>query len=267
MSDAVSQALIEKAEALMPGGVNSPVRAFRAVGGHPIFIEKASGARMFGADGKSYIDYMGSWGAAILGHAHPEVVRAVQTAAEGGLSFGAPTEREIRFAEAIKRIYPSIEMMRCVSSGTEATMSALRAARGFTGREVIVKFDGAYHGHADALLVKAGSGAATFGAPDSAGVPATTVANTVTAPYNDAGALRDLFEREGSRIAAVIVEPVAGNMGCVPPERGFLESIGELCSRHGALSIFDEVMTGSRLSAGGAQGLFGIRPDMTCLGK
>src|ERR1041385_4091721 len=267
MSDPISSALESRAERLMPGGVNSPVRAFRAVGGHPVFVRSAHGARVVGADGREYIDYVGSWGPAILGHAHPAVVVAVQRAAEDGLSFGAPTELEIEFAEVVTRRYPSIEMLRCVSSGTEATMSALRAARGFTGRDVIVKFDGAYHGHADALLVKAGSGAATFGAPDSAGVPATTVANTVTAPYNDADALRDLFEREGSRIAAVIVEPVAGNMGCVPPERGFLESIGELCSRHGALSIFDEVMTGSRLSAGGAQGLFGIRPDMTCLGK
>ena len=267
MSDAVSQALIEKAEALMPGGVNSPVRAFRAVGGHPIFIERAAGARIFGADGKSYIDYVGSWGAAILGHAHPEVVRAVQRAAEGGLSFGAPTEREIRFAEEIRRTYPSIEMLRCVSSGTEATMSALRAARGFTGRDVIVKFDGAYHGHADALLVKAGSGAAPFGAPDSAGVPAATVSTTVTAPYNDAAALRGLFEREGARIAAVIVEPVAGNMGLVPPEPGFLEAIVDLCRKHGAVSIFDEVMTGCRVARGGAQERYGLKPDMTCLGK
>jgi glutamate-1-semialdehyde 2,1-aminomutase len=267
MSDSVSKALLERAERLMPGGVNSPVRAFRAVGGHPVFVEKAFGARMLSADGKEYIDYIGSWGAAILGHAHPGVVLAVREAAEGGLSFGAPTEREIKFAEAIQGLYPSIEMLRCVSSGTEATMSALRAARGFTGRDVIVKFDGAYHGHADALLVKAGSGAATFGSPDSGGVPAATVATTVTAPYNDARALEQLFEREGTRIAAVIVEPVAGNMGLVPPAPGFLEAIVELCRKHGAVSIFDEVMTGSRVARGGAQARFGLRPDMTCLGK
>ncbi len=267
MSDSVSKTLLDRAERLMPGGVNSPVRAFRAVGGHPVFVQRAFGARLVGADGKEYIDYIGSWGAAILGHAHPEVVRAVHQATEGGLSFGAPTEREIRFAEAVVRLYPSIEMLRCVSSGTEATMSALRAARGYTGRDVIVKFDGAYHGHADALLVKAGSGAATFGTPDSAGVPAGTVATTVTAPYNDSTALAELFAREGARIAAVIVEPVAGNMGCVPPAAGFLESIVSLCKGHGAVSIFDEVMTGSRLAPGGAQERFGLRPDMTCLGK
>jgi glutamate-1-semialdehyde 2,1-aminomutase len=267
MTDPISASLMGRAERVIPGGVNSPVRAFRAVGGHPIFIRSAHGARLVGADGREYVDYVGSWGPAILGHAHPRVVLAVQRAAEDGLSFGAPTELEVEFAEAIIKRYPSIEKLRCVSSGTEATMSALRAARGFTGRDVIVKFDGAYHGHADALLVKAGSGAATFGAPDSAGVPAAVVASTVTAPYNDASALRDLFEREGARIAAVIVEPVAGNMGCVPPAAGFLEAILDLCARHGAVSIFDEVMTGSRLSAGGAQQLFGLRPDMTCLGK
>lgn len=267
MSDPVSNSLMARAERLMPGGVNSPVRAFRAVGGHPIFVKSAHGARLVGADGTEYIDYVGSWGPAILGHAHPGVVAAVREAAGSGLSFGAPTEREIDFADAIVARYPSVEMLRCVSSGTEATMSALRAARGFTGRDVIVKFDGAYHGHADALLVKAGSGAATFGSPDSAGVPASTVAATVVAPYNDVGALRELFAREGARIAAVIVEPVAGNMGCVPPAPGFLESIVELCEQHGAVSIFDEVMTGSRLSRGGAQQRYGLRPAMTCLGK
>lgn len=267
MSDSISAQWLERAERLLPGGVNSPVRAFRAVGGHPIFVQRASGARIFGADGKAYVDYVGSWGPAILGHAHPEVVRAVCEAAASGLSFGAPTALEVQFAEAIVAKYPSIEMLRAVSSGTEATMSALRAARGFTGRDVIVKFDGAYHGHADALLVKAGSGAATFGAPDSAGVPLGTVANTVTSPYNGGEALRELFARESSRIAAVIVEPVAGNMGCVPPVPGFLETIIELCRAHGAISIFDEVMTGCRLAAGGAQEYFGLRPDMTCLGK
>jgi glutamate-1-semialdehyde 2,1-aminomutase len=267
MSDAVSHALLERAERLMPGGVNSPVRAFRAVGGSPVFIARASGARLFGADGASYIDYVGSWGAAILGHAHPGVLRAVYDAAEGGLSFGAPTEREVRFAEVICDLYPSVEMLRCVSSGTEATMSALRAARGHTGRDVIVKFEGAYHGHADALLVKAGSGAATFGSPDSAGVPATTVASTVVAPYNDAFALKQLFEHEGARIAAVIVEPVAGNMGLVPPRPGFLETVVDLCRSYGAVSIFDEVMTGCRVARGGAQERYELRPDMTCLGK
>ncbi|MBM4361107.1 MAG: glutamate-1-semialdehyde 2,1-aminomutase [Deltaproteobacteria bacterium] len=267
MSDPRSAALLARAERLLPGGVNSPVRAFRAVGGSPIFVASASGARLRGADGREYVDYVGSWGPAILGHAHPALVRAVQTAAERGLSFGAPTELEVEFAEAVVERYPSIEMLRCVSSGTEATMSALRAARGYTGRDVIVKFDGAYHGHSDALLVAAGSGAATFGTPDSAGVPAATVANTMTAPYNDVAALRDLFAREGSRIAAVIVEPVAGNMGCVPPAGGFLEAIVELCQASGALSIFDEVMTGSRLARGGAQELYGLRPDLTCLGK
>ena len=258
---------MERAERLMPGGVNSPVRAFRAVGGHPLFIARALGARVFDADNHAYLDYIGSWGPAILGHAHPDVVRSVAETAAKGLSFGAPTEGEVRFADAIIARYPSIEMMRCVSSGTEATMSALRLARGFTGRDVIVKFDGAYHGHSDSLLVKAGSGAATFGNPDSAGVPAAIVQNTVTAPYNAPAALRDLFAQSGSRIAAVIVEPVAGNMGCVPPEPGFLGAILALCREHGAVSIFDEVMTGCRVAKGGAQGLYGMTPDLTCLGK
>jgi len=267
MGHSASDKLMERAERLMPGGVNSPVRAFRAVGGHPLFIARAAGARVFDADGNAYIDYIGSWGPAILGHAHPAVVASVTAAAANGLSFGAPTEFEVRFAEVIRDLYPSMAMMRCVSSGTEATMSALRVARGFTGRDVIVKFDGAYHGHSDALLVKAGSGAATFGNPDSAGVPAGVVENTATLPYNDIAALSDFFAREGSRIAAVIVEPVSGNMGCVPPQPQFLETILELCTRYGALSIFDEVMTGSRVARGGAQGLFGMSPDLTCLGK
>ena len=267
MSDEISAQLLQRAERLIPGGVNSPVRAFRAVGAQPIFIESARGSKLFGADGREYLDYVGSWGPAILGHAHPEVVRAVQTRAELGLGFGAPTKLEVELAEAIAERYPSIQMLRCVSSGTEATMSALRAARGFTGRDVIVKFDGCYHGHSDALLVKAGSGLDTFGNPDSAGVPVAVVANTASLPFNDPGALSELFQRDGERIAAVIVEPVVGNMGLVPPQPGFLEHILELCQRHGAVSIFDEVMTGSRLSAGGAQGLFGMTPDMTCLGK
>jgi len=267
MSDAKSEELQRAAELLLPGGVNSPVRAFRAVGGHPVFVERAHGARLVGADGREYLDYIGSWGPAILGQAEPHVVRAVQEAAESGLSFGAPTALEVRFARAIVERYPSIEMLRCVSSGTEATMSALRVARGHTRRSVIVKFDGAYHGHADALLVKAGSGAATFGNPDSAGVPEGMVATTATLPYNDLAALKALFLARGAEIAAVIVEPVAGNMGCVPPEPGFLAGIIELCEAHGALSIFDEVMTGSRLARGGAQELFGLRPHLTCLGK
>jgi glutamate-1-semialdehyde 2,1-aminomutase len=258
---------MERARKRIVAGVNSPVRAFNAVGGSPPFIDHAEGCHVTDADGNRYLDYVGSWGPAILGHAHPAVVRRVQEMAAKGLSFGAPTAIEVDFAEAINERYPSIEMLRCVSSGTEATMSALRAARGFTGRDVIVKFDGAYHGHSDALLVKAGSGAATFGAVDSGGVPADMVKNTVTVAYNDPAALGELFAREGSRIAAVIVEPVAGNMGCIPPEPGFLEAIIELCEKHGAVSIFDEVMTGSRLSRGGAQARFKLTPQMTCLGK
>jgi glutamate-1-semialdehyde 2,1-aminomutase len=262
-----SSAILSRAVRLLPGGVNSPVRAFRAVGGEPPFIESARGARLYDVDGREYIDYVGSWGPMILGHAHPAVVHSVREVALSGLSFGAPTEREVLFAEKLRELYPSLEMLRSVCSGTEATMSALRAARGFTGRDVIVKFNGAYHGHADALLVKAGSGAATFGAPDSAGVPKSMVEHTIVAEYNDVAGLEDLFAREGSRIAAVIVEPVAGNMGCVPPVKGFLEAVIELCERHGAVSIFDEVMTGSRLAKGGAQERFGLRPHMTCLGK
>lgn len=267
MADAVSSELLRRAERLLPGGVNSPVRAFRAVGGHPVFIASARGSRVVGADGREYLDYVGSWGPAILGHAEPGVVARVQEVAARGLSFGAPTELEVQFAEAIAERYPSIEMLRSVSSGTEATMSALRLARGHTGRSVIVKFDGAYHGHSDALLVKAGSGAATFGHPDSAGVPEGAVEHTATLPYNDIPALRALFKERGPQIACVIVEPVAGNMGCVPPEPGFLEAIVELCKEHGALSLFDEVMTGCRLARGGAQERFGLRPDLTCLGK
>src|SRR5450432_4243426 len=262
-----SNSLMERAERLMPGGVNSPVRAFRAVGGHPLFIARAEGARVVDADDNSYLDYIGSWGPAILGHAHPKVVQSVAETATKGLSFGTPTEAEVRFAELIVERYPSIAMLRCVSSGTEATMAAIRVARGFTGRDVIVKFEGCYHGHADFLLVKAGSGAATLGVPDSAGVPAGSAANTATVHFNDATALHALFESRGKEIAAVIVEPVVGNMGCVPPENGFLEAIIALCKRHGAVSIFDEVMTGCRLSKNGMQGRAGLTPDMTCLGK
>lgn len=267
MSDSISTGLFERAQKSIVGGVNSPVRAFRAVGGSPIFISRAEGSKVYGADGRGYVDYVASWGPAILGHAHPEVVATVQDTATRGLSFGAPTELEVRFAEAIRERYPSIAKLRCVSSGTEATMSAIRLARGFTGRDVIVKFEGHYHGHADHLLVKAGSGAATFGVPDSAGVPEGIARTTLTLPYNDLDALKRVFAERGSEIAAVIVEPVAGNMGCVPPEPGFLQAIIDLCREAGALSIFDEVMTGSRLSRGGAQQRFSLTPDLTCLAK
>jgi glutamate-1-semialdehyde 2,1-aminomutase len=267
MTDTNSERLFEEAKSLLPGGVNSPVRAFRAVGQDPVFVARAEGARLYSTDGREYIDYVGSWGPMILGHAHPEVVAAVVAAAKNVLSFGAPTELEVRFARAIRDRYPSMEMLRCVSSGTEAAMSALRVARGFTRRSLIAKFDGGYHGHADALLVKAGSGAATFGNPDSAGVPESMVATTATLAYNDLNALHALFRERGKELAAVIVEPVAGNMGLVPPEPGFLEAIIALCEEHGALAIFDEVMTGSRLSRGGAQERYGLRPHLTCLGK
>jgi glutamate-1-semialdehyde 2,1-aminomutase len=267
VSDPKSEALFARAVQKIPGGVNSPVRAFRAVGGEPIFIERAAGAFVYGADGTRYTDYVGSWGPMILGHAHPAVVHAIAEAATRGTSFGAPTELEVRFAEKVTELYPSIEMMRAVSSGTEATMSALRVARGFTRRDVVVKFEGCYHGHADFLLVKAGSGAATLGVPDSAGVPVQSACNTVTTPYNDVTALRELFAARGHRIAAVIVEPVVGNMGVVLPEPHFLEEILALCTKHGAVSIFDEVMTGCRVARGGMQERAGLVPDMTCLGK
>ncbi len=267
MSDSRSAELFERAKVSIPGGVNSPVRAFRAVGGSPVFIASAAGATLTDADGTRYTDYIGSWGPMILGHAHPAVVAAITEAAAKGTSFGAPTEGEVLLAEKVKSLYPSIEMLRCTSSGTEATMAAIRVARGFTGRSTIVKFEGCYHGHADFLLVKAGSGAATFGVPDSAGVPEGSARNTMTAAFNDVPALEALFAAHGSDIAAVIVEPVVGNMGCVPPEPGFLEAILALCTKYGAVSIFDEVMTGCRLSLGGYQGRVGLNPDMTCLGK
>ena len=267
MSGPKSKELFARAQRLIPGGVNSPVRAFRAVGGEPPFIARAKGARVWDEDGNDYIDYVGSWGPMILGHAHEDVVRAVADAAARGTSYGAPTALEVRYAEKIQELYPSIEMMRAVSSGTEATMAAVRVARGHTTRDLVVKFEGCYHGHADFLLVKAGSGAATFGVPDSAGVPTATAGATLTLPYNDTRALEELFSKRGKEIAAVIVEPVVGNMGCVPPEAGFLEGIIEQCKRHGAVSIFDEVMTGSRVARGGMQERAGVRPDMTCLGK
>jgi glutamate-1-semialdehyde 2,1-aminomutase len=267
MSDEVSRSLFERACRVIPGGVNSPVRAFRAVGGTPVFVSRAEGAYLYGADGRRYVDYVGSWGPMVLGHAQPAVVAAIRDAAGRGTSYGAPTELEVRFAEKLCELFPSLEMVRAVSSGTEATMSALRVARGFTGRDEIVKFEGCYHGHSDYLLVKAGSGAATFGVPDSAGVPAAMAQNTLTLPYNDASALRALFKERGRNIAAVIVEPVVGNMGVVPAVPGFLEAIVSECAASGAVSIFDEVMTGCRVARGGAQAMFGLRPDMTCLGK
>ena len=257
----------EEASRYIAGGVNSPVRAFRGVGGEPPFIRRARGAHVETEDGRRLIDYVGSWGPMILGHADPDVIAAVTRRAADGLSFGAPTLIETALARTIATLVPSIELLRMVSSGTEATMSAIRLARGFTGRERIVKFEGCYHGHSDALLVKAGSGALTLGVPDSAGVPPAVAAATTTLPYNDAGALERCFAAAGGEIACVIVEPVAGNMGCVPPAPGFLPLLRELCTRHGAVLVFDEVMTGFRVALGGAQELYGVVPDLTTLGK
>ena len=262
-----NKTLFERAREHIPAGVNSPVRAFGAVGGTPPFLERASGAYLWDADGKRYIDYVGSWGPMVLGHTHPQVVEAVQAAASRALSFGAPTESEIELAEAICRLVPSVEMVRLVSSGTEATMSAIRLARGYTGRSLILKFEGCYHGHADSLLVKAGSGALTFGNPSSAGVPPETAAHTLVLDFNDSAQVEKLFKEKGNQIACVIVEPVAGNMNLVLPRPGFLESLRENCSRHGAVLIFDEVMTGFRVALGGAQSRYDIRPDLTTLGK
>jgi glutamate-1-semialdehyde 2,1-aminomutase len=247
--------------------VNSPVRAFRGVGGEPIFFKKAAGAHVTAADGRRFLDYVGSWGPMILGHAHPEVIAAVQRVAADGLSFGAPTEVETALAQRVIELMPSIELVRFVSSGTEATMSAIRLARGFTGRDTIVKFEGCYHGHSDSLLIKAGSGALTLGVPTSPGVPAALAAHTVTLTYNDAEQVTEAFRQLGSRIACVIVEPVAGNMNCVTPVAGFLETLRRECDRSGAVLIFDEVMTGFRVAQGGAQALYGVRPDLTTLGK
>jgi glutamate-1-semialdehyde 2,1-aminomutase len=262
-----NETLFELSQQIIPGGVNSPVRAFRSVGGTPVFFERAKGAYFWDADGKRYIDYVGSWGPLILGHAHPEVVEAVQRAAERGLSFGAPTQAEQQMTQLLIDLLPSLEMVRLVSSGTEATMTAIRLARGFTGRSQIVKFEGCYHGHADALLVKAGSGALTMGVPSSAGVPPEVTAHTMVLDYNDLDGVRRAFDRQGREIAAVIVEPIVGNMNLVMPAPGFLEGLRELCTRHGAVLIFDEVMTGFRVGLHGVQGLHGIRPDLTTLGK
>ncbi len=262
-----SDELFERARRVIPGGVNSPVRAFKAVGGTPVFFARGEGAYLYDEDGRRYIDYVGSWGPLILGHAHPKVVEAVQQTAARGLSFGAPTRLEVEMAETICRLMPNIEKLRLVSSGTEATMSAIRLARGYTGRDKIVKFEGCYHGHADALLVKAGSGALTLGVPTSPGVPAALAAHTLTLEYNNLAQVQAAFEKWGREIACVIVEPVAGNMNCVPPVEGFLQGLRALCDAHGALLIFDEVMTGFRVALGGAQSLYGVKPDLTTLGK
>jgi glutamate-1-semialdehyde 2,1-aminomutase len=262
-----SKVLFEKSQRVIPGGVNSPVRAFRAVGGTPVFFRKASGAYLWDVDGNQYIDYVGSWGPAILGHAHPEVIKAVQDKAVDGLSFGAPTEAELLMAEKLCELMPSIEQVRLVSSGTEATMSAIRLARGATGRKKIVKFEGCYHGHADALLVKAGSGALTFGNPSSAGVPPEVAADTVVITYNSLKELEDTFAAIGSEIACVIIEPIAGNMNFIVPDASYMQTLRALCTKHGAILIFDEVMTGFRVGLHGVQGHFGIKPDLTTLGK
>jgi glutamate-1-semialdehyde 2,1-aminomutase len=262
-----SEELFARAQRSIAGGVNSPVRAFKAVGGTPLFIRKAEGSRIWDADGKPYIDYVGSWGPMILGHAYPDIVEAVRQAALKGTSYGAPCAAEVELAERVTRLVPSIERVRFVSSGTEATMSALRLARGFTGRRKILKFEGCYHGHADCLLVAAGSGVATLGIPGSPGVPEGTVADTITAPFNDVSAVEHAFAAHGGDMAAVIIEPVAGNMGLVAPRAGYLEALREITRRFGTLLVFDEVMTGFRLSLGGAQKLYGVTPDLTCLGK
>ena len=262
-----SEQLFADAQTVIPGGVNSPVRAFKGVEGTPIFFERGEGAYLIDADGQSYIDYVGSWGPMILGHANQDVIQAVQKQLTQGLGYGAPTEIETRMAKKVCELVPSIEKVRMVSSGTEATMSAIRLARGFTGRDKIVKFEGCYHGHADSLLVKAGSGALTLGVPNSPGVPASVAEHTLTLTYNDADEVRQLFASMGDQIAAVIVEPVAGNMNCILPEPGFLETLRECCDQHQSVLIFDEVMTGFRVALGGAQAVYGIKPDLTTLGK
>lgn len=259
--------LFDQAQNTIPGGVNSPVRAFKGVGGDPVFIDHANGAYITDTNDKQYIDYVGSWGPMVLGHSHPEVIDAVKLAAEKGLSFGAPTVIETSMAETVCRLVPSIEKVRMVSSGTEATMSAIRLARGFTGRDNIIKFEGCYHGHSDSLLVKAGSGALTFGVPSSPGVPAALADHTLTLPYNDAQAITDALKNNGDSIACIIVEPVAGNMNCIPPEPGFLDTLRTLCDQYAIVLIFDEVMSGFRVALGGAQAVYGVKPDLTTLGK
>ncbi|MEO5357605.1 MAG: glutamate-1-semialdehyde 2,1-aminomutase [Nitrospirae bacterium YQR-1] len=267
LSTEKSKALFEKAQSLIPGGVNSPVRAFKAVGGNPLFISHAKGSKLTDVDGNSYIDYMLSWGPLILGHAPDEVIAAITEAAAGGTSFGAPNPYEVTLAELIIKAYPSMDKVRFVNSGTEATMSAIRAARGFTNRDKIIKFEGCYHGHADGLLAKAGSGATTLGVPTSPGVPESYASATITVPFNDSNALKNVIEKEGKNIACLILEPIIGNIGCVIPKDGFLDEIREITEKHGIILIFDEVMTGFRAAYGGAQALFKIKPDMTCLGK
>ncbi len=267
MATPISDALFERAQLSIPGGVNSPVRAWRGVGGTPRFIERGEGAHIFDVDGNEYIDYIGSWGPLLLGHRHPVVLDAIGKALARGASFGAPTEQEVELAETIKRLVPSMEMVRLVNSGTEAGMSVLRVARGFTGRDLTIKFEGCYHGHADSLLVKAGSGVATLGLPDSPGVPKAFSDTTVSVPFNDVAAVEQAFEQHSGRIAAVIVEPVFGNMGCVSPNGAFLEFLRDITARNGALLIFDEVMTGFRVAIGGAQQIFDVKPDLTMLGK
>jgi len=264
---ATSHDLFAAAQQHIPGGVNSPVRAFKGVGGDPVFIESAKGAYMFDAEGKQYIDYVGSWGPMILGHAHPEVLDAVSGAIKKGLSFGAPTALETRMANKVCELVPSMDMVRMVSSGTEATMSAIRLARGYTGRDKIIKFEGCYHGHSDSLLVKAGSGMLTLGEPSSPGVPAALAEHTITLSFNDLDQVKNAFSEVGEQIACIIVEPVAGNMNCIPPVAGFLEGLREVCDEYGSVLIFDEVMTGFRVGLGGVQGLYNVKPDMTTLGK
>jgi glutamate-1-semialdehyde 2,1-aminomutase len=267
MANEKSQQLFDRACGLFPGGVNSPVRAFKAVGGTPVFLARGEGAYVYDADGNRYVDFLGSWGPLILGHAPPSVVAAIAAAAQDGTTFGASTEREVQLGEAIRTLFPSMERMRFVSSGTEATMSALRVARGFTGRNKLIKIDGGYHGHADMLLAAAGSGAATLGIPGSAGVTPAAVADTVIVRFNDESAMAAAFAANPGQVAALIIEPIPGNMGLVPPKPGYLQALRRLCDENGALLIFDEVISGLRVSPGGAQELFGIRPDMTCLGK
>ena len=262
-----SAQLFEKAQKVIPGGVNSPVRAFKGVGGTPVFIEKAEGAYITDSDGKKYIDYVGSWGPMVLGHNHPAIIDAVLKAVPNGLSFGAPTESEITLAELVCKLVPSIELVRMVSSGTEATMSTIRLARGYTGRDKIIKFEGCYHGHSDSLLVKAGSGALTLGQPSGPGVPADFAKHTLTCTYNDLDSVKQAFEQYPNDIACLIIEPVAGNMNCIPPKAGFLQGVRELCDQYGAVFIIDEVMTGFRVALGGAQSYYGVKPDLTTLGK